>query len=148
MYIAGEVNVPRACCERATQPYSLGEGGTIFPGSRPAGYHTYSENSTGVFTQSIDVDLNFCTVYTQSFDTERPLHSDCSITNYVTLTKACKIGIFRRVCALYRYNTITVKLYQNIVAWHAIYSWFSSGAILSIRKHEYEFITTTRSICN
>ena len=32
MYRAGEVSVHRACCERATQPYSLGGGGTIYPG--------------------------------------------------------------------------------------------------------------------
>ena len=37
MYRAGEVSVHRACCERATQLYSLGGGGTIYPGSRPAG---------------------------------------------------------------------------------------------------------------
>ena len=29
MYRAGEVSVHRACCERATQPNSLGGGGTI-----------------------------------------------------------------------------------------------------------------------
>ena len=40
MYRAGEVSVHRACCERATQPYSL--GGTIYPGSRPAGITTRS----------------------------------------------------------------------------------------------------------
>ena len=39
MYRAGEVSVHRACCERATQPYSLG-GGTICPVSRPAGFTT------------------------------------------------------------------------------------------------------------
>ena len=38
MYRAGEVSVHRACCERATQPYSLGGGGTICPVSRPAGF--------------------------------------------------------------------------------------------------------------
>ena len=33
MYREGEVSVHRACCERTTQPYSLGgEGGTIYPG--------------------------------------------------------------------------------------------------------------------
>ena len=39
MYRAGEVSVHRACCERATQSYSRGggEGGTICPGSSPAG---------------------------------------------------------------------------------------------------------------
>ena len=40
MYRAGEVSVHRACYERATHPYSLEGGGTICPGSRPAGYHT------------------------------------------------------------------------------------------------------------
>ena len=42
MYRAGEVSVHRVCCERATQPYSLGGGGTIYPGSRPAGVTTRS----------------------------------------------------------------------------------------------------------
>ena len=38
IYRTGEVSVHRACCERATQPYSPGVGeGTIYPGSRPAG---------------------------------------------------------------------------------------------------------------
>ena len=37
MYRAFEVSVHRACCERATQPYSRGGDGTIYPGSRPAG---------------------------------------------------------------------------------------------------------------
>ena len=32
MYREGEVSVHRACCERTTQPYSLGGGGTIYPG--------------------------------------------------------------------------------------------------------------------
>ena len=38
MYRAGEVSVHLACCERATQPYSFGGGGTICPVSRPAGF--------------------------------------------------------------------------------------------------------------
>ena len=36
MYRADEVSVHRACCERTTQPYFLGGGGTIYPVSRPA----------------------------------------------------------------------------------------------------------------
>ena len=32
MYTADEVSIHRACCERAAQPYSLGWGGTIYPG--------------------------------------------------------------------------------------------------------------------
>ena len=42
MYRAGDVSIHRACCERATQPYSPGGGGTIYPGSRPAGVTTRS----------------------------------------------------------------------------------------------------------
>ena len=42
MYRAGEVAIHRACCERATQPYSLGGGGTIYPGSRTADVTTRS----------------------------------------------------------------------------------------------------------
>ena len=42
MYRAGEVSAHRACREWATQPYSLGGGGTIYPGSRPAGVNTRS----------------------------------------------------------------------------------------------------------
>ena len=41
MYRASEVSVHRACCKRATQPYSLGGGGTIYPGSRPEGVTTH-----------------------------------------------------------------------------------------------------------
>ena len=37
MYRAGEVSIHRACCERPTHRYSLGGGGTIYPGSKPAG---------------------------------------------------------------------------------------------------------------
>ena len=48
MYRAGEVSIHRACCERATQTYSLGVGagpggGTIYPGLRTAGVTTRSQ---------------------------------------------------------------------------------------------------------
>ena len=42
MYRAVEVSVHRACCEWATQSYSLGGGGTIYPGSRLADVTTRS----------------------------------------------------------------------------------------------------------
>ena len=49
----------RACCKRATQPYSLGGGGTIYPGSRPAGVTTrIPRMETRVFTHSLDVNQN------------------------------------------------------------------------------------------
>ena len=42
MYREGEISVHRAFCERATQPFSTGGGGTIYPGSRPADATTRS----------------------------------------------------------------------------------------------------------
>ena len=42
MYREGEVSVHRACCERTIQPYSLGGGGTIYPGYWPADVTTRS----------------------------------------------------------------------------------------------------------
>ena len=42
LYKVCEVFVHRACCERASQSYSLGGGGIIYPGSRPAGVTTRS----------------------------------------------------------------------------------------------------------
>ena len=58
LYRAGEVSVYLACCERATQPYSLGGGrggrpGSIYPGSRPIGVITRGNR---VFTHSLDVN--------------------------------------------------------------------------------------------
>ena len=82
MYRAVDVLVHRACCERATQPYSLGRGGTIYPGSRPA--------------------------------------------------RIPKIVIEYLLTRL-----MLIKMYVR-----CIYSRFSAGAILSIRKYEYGFITT------
>ena len=54
MYREGEVSVYRACCERTTQPYSLGGGGgdlSRLLASRC--YHTQSENGSRVFTRSM-----------------------------------------------------------------------------------------------
>ena len=57
MYRAGEVSVHRACCERATQPYSLGGGGYDLSRLKTSRCcHTLSENGNRVFTHSLDVN--------------------------------------------------------------------------------------------
>ena len=71
MYREGEVSVHRACCERATQPYSLGGGGTIYPGSRPAGVNTRGPRMVTecLLTRSMldfRVCACICTLYLQS----------------------------------------------------------------------------------
>ena len=75
MYRAGEVSVHRACSDRATQPYSLGGGGTIYPGSRPAGVTTRPRMVTEcLLTRSMIIKMylplhgmrRICTLYLQS----------------------------------------------------------------------------------
>ena len=73
---AGEVSVHRACCERATKPYSFGGGGTIYPGSRPAGVTTRSPRMVTecLLTRSVLIKMylplhcmcRICTLYLQS----------------------------------------------------------------------------------
>ena len=48
-------------CERATQPYSLGGGGTIYPGSRPAGVTTRSPRmiTESLLTRSMLIKMYF-----------------------------------------------------------------------------------------
>ena len=59
IYRAGEVSVHQACCERATQPYSLGGGATIYPGPRPAGVTTHSLRMVTeyVLTRSMSIKM-------------------------------------------------------------------------------------------
>ena len=73
MYRAGEVSVHRACCEGATQPYSIGGGGTIYPGSRPADVTTPSPRMVAecLLTRSMLIKMYYhfmvCTcIYSQS----------------------------------------------------------------------------------
>ena len=76
MYRAGEVSVHRVCCERATQPYSLRGGDTIYPGTRPAGDTTRSLRMVTVclLTRSMLIKMylprhgmcRVCTLYLQS----------------------------------------------------------------------------------
>ena len=126
MYRAGEVSVHRTCCERATQPYSLGGGGTIYPGSRPAGVTTHCPRMVTVclLTRSMLIKMYKLTIsgyvpaggqYQQVVTTRSPrIVTECLLTRLM-LFKMCV---------------------------YAIYSRFRIGTILSVRKHGYEYITT------
>ena len=67
MYRAGEASVHQACYKRATQPYSLGQGAMIYPGSSPAGVTTRSPRMVTecLFTRSMLIKMNL------------PLHGMC-----------------------------------------------------------------------
>ena len=69
MHRAGEVSVHRACCERATQPYSIGRGGTIYPGSRPAGVTTRSPRMVTEFLLTRSMLIKFIYIVTTTFET-------------------------------------------------------------------------------
>ena len=66
MYRASEVSVHRACCERATLSYSLGGGGTIYPGS-PASITSSLTSDSGkvvVFIETVEPLLLVTFLYT------------------------------------------------------------------------------------
>ena len=69
IYRAGEVSIHRAYCKRATQPYSLGAGGRIYPDSRPAGVTTRSPR---MVTECLLTRSMFIKMYL-------PLHGMCRI---------------------------------------------------------------------
>ena len=82
MYRAGEVSVHRACCERATQPYSLGGGGSIYPGSRPTDVTTRSPRMVAecLLTRSMLIKMYYhfmvCTCICTIVFTLSQLHAD------------------------------------------------------------------------
>ena len=61
LYKAGEVPVHRGCWERATQPYSLGGRGTIYPGLRPADVSTRSPRMIAecLLTRSMLIKMHY-----------------------------------------------------------------------------------------
>ena len=69
MYRADEVSVHRACCERATQPYWLGGGGTIYPGSRPTGVTTPNPRMVTecLLTRSMLIKMGYGIRYTMMY---------------------------------------------------------------------------------
>ena len=89
MYRAGEVSVHRACCERVTQPYSLGGGGTLYPGSRPAGVTTRSPRmvTESLLTRSMLIKmylpLHGMRLYTYIVFTVSQFHADAHSVDLV-----------------------------------------------------------------
>ena len=73
MYRDVEVSVHRACCELSTKPYSLGGGGTIYPGSGPAGVRSPRMVTELLITRSMLIKMNL------------PLHGMC-LHKYIVLT--------------------------------------------------------------
>ena len=85
MYRAGEVSVHRACCERATQPYSLGGGGTICPVSRPAGFTTRCPRIVTECLQCINLSFQGMSLYMYIVLTVSQFHTDVHLVYLVFL---------------------------------------------------------------
>ena len=111
MYRVGEVSVHRAWCERAIQPYSLGGGGTIYPGSRSAGVTTRSPRKVTecLLTHSMLIKMYL------------PFHGMCRICTLYLQSISCR-------CTL---SLFGISNCINVFVWHNN----------SIRKHECKFIT-------
>ena len=115
MYRAGEDSVHRACCKRATQPYLLGGGGTIYPGSRPAGVTTCSPRIVieCFLTRSMLIKM-----YKYTISWYVPVYIHCIYSKSISCRRSLSLFSLS--------NCINV------------FVWYNN----SIRKHEYEFITT------
>ena len=93
MYRTVEVSVHRACCERDTQPYLLGGGGTIYPGSRPAGVTTCSPRMVTecLLTRSMLIKMYKFTIswyvplYVRCIYSQSPSHGIC-LYMYIVFT--------------------------------------------------------------
>ena len=114
MYRAGEVSVHRACCERATQPCSLGGGGTIYPGWRSTGVTTRRPRKQTVFTRLMLIEMYL------------PFHGLCLYICTLYLQSVSFMQTFI-TCILFSFSNCI-----NVFVWHNN----------CIRKHEYAFITT------
>ena len=113
MYRAGEISVHRACCERATQPYTPGRGGTIYPGSKPASVTTHSLRMVTecLLTRSMLIKMLFTTSWYV------PVYIHCIYSHSIS----CR-------CSL---SPFSLSSCINVSVWHNN----------SISKHEYKFIT-------
>ena len=115
MYRAGEVSVHWTCCERATKPYSLGEGGTIYPSSRPAGVTTRSPRMVTecLVTRSMLIKIHlklqcwYCKRKFNVFNYDTGINT-CFVFNYDTGINTCFVfnydtGI--NTCFVFNYDT-------------------------------------------
>ena len=115
MYRAGEVSVHRTCCERATQPYLFGGVGTIYSGSRPAGVTTCSP---GMVIECLLTRWKLIKMYKFTISLYVPVSVHCIYSQSISC---------RRSLSLFSLSNC-----MNVFIWHNN----------SIRKYEYEFITT------
>ena len=105
MYRAGEVLVHRACCKRATQPYSLEGGGTIYPGSRSAGVTTRSQRTV---TECLLTGSMLIKMYL-------PLHGMCRICTFYLQTVNFMQMLTQSFwyCRLHKCFCLTQQFYQK-----------------------------------
>ena len=101
MYSAGEVSVHRACCERATQPYSLGGGGTICPVSRAAGFTT---SCPRMVTECLLTRSMLIKMYKFTISGYVPVYGNCIDSQSIS---------YRRSLSLFSFFCLTRQFYQK-----------------------------------
>ena len=122
MYRAGEVSVHRACCERATQPYSLGGGGTICPVSRPAGFTTRCPRMVTecLLTRSVLIKM-----YKFTISGYVPVYVHCIDSQSISYRRSLSLFSF----FVWHDNSIRNHEYEKKEPF------FSNRELLSTRKH-------------
>ena len=116
MYRAGEVSVHRACCERATHPYLLGGGGTIYSGSRPAGV---TQCSPRMVIECLLTRWMLIKIYKFAISWYVPVYVPCIYSQSISC---------RRSLSLFSLSNCI-----NVFVWHKN----------SIRKYEYDITAIT-----
>ena len=105
MYRAGEVSVHWACCERATQPYSLGGGGTICPVSRPAGF---TIRCPRMVTECLLTRSMLIKMYKFTISGYVPVYVHCIDSQSIS---------YRRSLSLFSFFCLTRQFYQKSWVW-------------------------------
>ena len=103
--------VHRADCERATQPYSSGGGGTIYPGTKLA--HGYQHGRVAIRGQS-SCECCFLKCIHFIYSHFYHMHSTRTIINYLVTVIVFSLAVFRFVESCHtqcpRVNDITARL--------------------------------------
>ena len=114
MYRAGEVSVHRACYERATQPYFLGGGGTIYPDSRLADVTTRSPRMV----------------------------AECLLTRSMLIKMYYRFMVCACTCTfVFTVSQFHADVYLVYLVFQFAFKYASVWHNSSIRKHEYDSIT-------
>ena len=115
MYRAGEVSVHRACCERASQPYSLGGGDTICPVSSPAGFTT---RCLRMVTECLLTRSMLIKMYKFTISGYVPVYVHCIYSQWISYRRSLSLfSFFFFFFFFFFFVCLTRQFYQKSWVW-------------------------------